>query len=130
MNKTLSIPILLLAFLAIACFAYFSVLPGLALGSAPSGLPASVATSTTVTATAGVAKLLFATSTNCAARSIGAQVAINITFSDINGQRPTNADGHPQAASTTVAYDGGLYGCGAVYVFPLVTGVITGTESR
>lgn len=101
-------------------------------GSAPDGVPATVATSTvSQTVTAGTAELLFATSSDCAARIIGtAGGAIRLTFSDTLGARPTALAGHVQAASTTVAYDSGLYGCHAIWVYPYVTEPLTTTETR
>lgn len=101
-----------------------------ALGSAPSGLPATVATSTEDQAvTAATAELLFATSTGCTNRLIGTDnSAIKLTFSDKEGARPTGEIGFPQAASTTVAYDSGLYGCGAIWVYSYGTQGLTITE--
>jgi hypothetical protein len=89
----------------------------------------SVATTSnpTVTTTAAV---VFATST-CASRIITTSAApVMMTFSDYAGQTPTGSFGHLQAASTTVAYDAGVYGCGLVKVFSQGTQVITVTETR
>lgn len=98
--------------------------------SAPSGLPATVATSTSPTVTT-TQKLVFATSSACAARIITSRTApLMITFSDVQGKTPTGVIGHQQAASTTVAYDSGLYGCGAVRIYAYASSVITVTETR
>jgi hypothetical protein len=54
-----------------------------------------------------------------------------LTFNDYAGQTPTGAFGHLQAASTTVVYDSGLYGCGAVKIYGFdANSVITVTETR
>lgn len=84
-----------------------------AVGAATSGLAASVASTTQETVLAASATTIAATST-CSSRvvSTGAQ-AIVLTFSDYAAQSPTLAGfGFYQPASTTVAYDSGLYGCG------------------
>lgn len=96
---------------------------------APSGLPASVATTTnvTVTTTAGP---IFATST-CAARVVTTSAQpIMMTFSDYSGQTPTGSFGHLQAASTTVVYDSGQYGCGLYKIYSFGTQLITVSETR
>jgi hypothetical protein len=97
--------------------------------SAPSGLPATVATTSnpTVTATPG---RNFATST-CATRIITTSASpIMITFSDFQGDVPTGSFGHLQAASTTVAYDSGQYGCNAVRIYSFTSQSVTLTETR
>lgn len=112
----------------IVSFTNFSPL----LASAPSGLPANVATTSALTI--GVATgstVAMATSTNCAARIITtAQEAITVTFSDYAGDVPTGTFGHLQNASTTVAYDGGIYGCNAIKIFGFGTQLVTVTETR
>lgn len=92
-------------------------------------IPATVATSSNPTVgTTGV--LVFATST-CSARIVTTYASpVMITFSDRIGQVPTGTYGHLQAASTTVAYDGGLYGCGAMKMYGFVSSAITVSESR
>jgi hypothetical protein len=86
------------------------------LGSAPSGLQGTLATSS-IMSVATTATQLFATST-CSARIIStAGKAIMLTFSDYANQSPLSTFGHIQPASTTVAYDSGLYGCGLVKAY-------------
>lgn len=91
-------------------------------GSAPSGLAATQRVATTTSVGPGNATKVFNSSPNCAARLIRTQgTDIYILFAD-----PTNGDlasttlsgvaSFTQAASTTVSYDGALYGCGAVYI--------------
>jgi hypothetical protein len=98
--------------------------------SAPSGLKSTVATSSnpTIGTTAGI---LFATSTNCSSRIITTSAQpIMLTFSDNQGKVPTGSFGHLQGASTTVAYDSGIYGCNAVKVYAFASEVVTITETN
>ena len=105
----------------------FLVVKNPVMGSAPSGLPAKVATSTNPTV-GTTALTVFATS-SCAARIITTVASpIMVTFSD--QFTPTATYGHLQAASTTVAYDSGQYGCGAVKVYSFVSSAISVSESR
>ncbi len=97
--------------------------------SAPSGLPATVAT-TSANAVSTTATSLFATST-CSARIITTRAQpVMLTFSDYAGQTPTGSFGHLQPASTTVAYDSGQYGCGLVKAYAYGVDTITITETR
>lgn len=82
-------------------------------------LPATMASSSAVTVGTSPSTPVFATSSpNCSARIIGtASSSIMVTFTDKNGDVPNIAKGFWQGASTTVAYDSGLFGCGAVKVF-------------
>ena len=101
------------------------------LGGTAGIVPATVATSSFQAVTAGSARILFATSTSCAARIVSTQAgAIKLTFSDLTGQRPTGVSGHQQNASTTVAYPAEDYGCNAVWVYPYGTDTLTVTETR
>jgi hypothetical protein len=43
---------------------------------------------------------------------------------------PTALIGHLQAASTTVSYDSGIYGCNAVRIYSFASSIITVSESR
>lgn len=120
----------MLALLGVAYLIGVSTFP--AYGSAPSGLQATVATSSPAGIVVGTtAQTVFATST-CSARVITTVAKpIMITFSSFNEATPSGVFGHYQAASTTVAYDSGVYGCGAlkVYGFDAST-TITVTETR
>lgn len=58
---------------------------------------------------------LVATSSNCVSRVISTMnVPVMLTF---GGSIPNGAYGHWQGASTTVAYDNGSFGCGAINAF-------------
>lgn len=100
----------------------------LAGASAPSGLQATVATSS-YQGVSGTQAVLFATS-SCSARIVStASTSIMLTFRDQD--IPTAFYGHFQAASTTVAYDSGQYGCAGWRVFGFApAGGITISESR
>lgn len=112
----------------LAAILFYSLMPVFA--AAPSGLPSSVATSSNRTWTAA-SEVAFATTTNCASRIIGTRGdAIRIVFSDINGETPSASVGFPQAASTTVVYDSGLYGCGQVKIYSYAAQVINLAETR
>ena len=81
-----------------------------AFGSAPSGLPANLATSSTISVGSSTVVTLFSTDLFCASRIITTQ--LQPMFISFGSTTPSNIAGHYQAASTTVAYDSGLYGCG------------------
>ncbi len=130
-SNTSALYIIFAAALVIATY-FIGVQTKISVGSAPAGLPATIATTSnpSVTSTAG---LVFATTTGggCAARVITTgQSSINIGFSDVQGIVPTQTLGHFQATSTTVAYDSGQYGCGAVRIWSFATQNLTVSESR
>ena len=130
MTKT-EITFYILGIGAVLAFAYLLATLTPSVGaSAPSGLPANIATTTNPTV-GTTAALVFATS-SCASRSITTSAnPIMITFSDYLGQTPTATFGHLQAASTTVVYDSGQWGCGAVKIYGYTGNqVLTVTESR
>lgn len=99
------------------------------LGGTPPGLPVTYASSTQYALT-DAPILVTSTTTDCAARIVTSSVgSISLAFNDnILAGNP----GHQQAASTTVAYDSGIYGCGRMRVRGNVTpaGTITITETR
>jgi hypothetical protein len=103
--------------------------PELVQGSAPSGLPATIATSSKITVTT-TPILVFATS-SCASRIITTTASpIMISFSDDPAVVLTGQYGHLQGASTTVAYDSGQYGCNNTRIYSFASGAITVSESR
>lgn len=91
-----------------------------AVGSAPSGLPATVASSTSMTVEniltlPRVGSVIAATSTACSSRIVTTKAQpIVLVFSQNQNRAPSNLIGHLQVASTTIAYDGGIYGCGQI----------------
>lgn len=97
--------------------------------SAPPGLRTTVATTSPAAVTTS-ASVIFATST-CDSRIISTTASpIMLTFSENQNVVPSAIFGHLQAASTTVAYDSALYGCGAVQAYSFVNGTVTLTEAR
>lgn len=115
-----------LAFLGLSAYLGLSALP--VSGSAPSGLPASPASSTQFAMTAGTVTVPIATSTTCSARVIStASTTINV---QVGGNEPSATLGHFVAASTTLVLDGGIYGCGAVKIYPFSTGAATAVETQ
>lgn len=129
-DKSTKFGLMWAAIVSVVLIAYILGITGnIAFASAPSGLPATVATSS-IASVSSTATTIFATST-CASRIITTVAnPIMLTFSDYSGQTPTGSFGHLQAASTTVTYDSGQYGCGAVKAYSFGTASITVTETR
>lgn len=113
-------------FIVIAAWIIVSRVP-VSFSSATSGLAARIATSSTenLPAATNIPNLV-ATST-CVARII---TVGQITLFTFNGLPATLGSGVYQAASTTVAYDSGLYGCGAVNGMTATAETITVMESQ
>lgn len=100
----------------IGTLALASIYSRVAEASAPSGLPAAFASSSLQTVSASAASTITATTTWCSSRVITTTGRdVMLTFDD--AKTPTGLFGHYQAASTTVAYDSGIYGCGAIKGF-------------
>lgn len=98
------------------------------LGSAAPGVAATIASSTAATVPVNASTVLVATS-SCVARIISTgQTTAMLTFDDRFA--PTGSFGAYQAASTTVVYGAGDYGCGQVKAWTSVTGIITVTDVR
>ena len=124
----------------IALAAAFFITTNKTFSAAPSGLSASLATTTTFTVGPQQNLRLFTANTNCAARVIRTQgVPIVLTFfdpttsvgSDVVSSSTLKAIvGFIQAASTTVAYDSGLYGCGEVWGFAEASTSLTKMETQ
>lgn len=104
--------------------------------SAPSGLASSQQYATTTQVGPQYDQTVAAANPNCAARIIGTQAQpIMLIFAD-----PTNGDissstisqsvGFIQAASTTVSYDSGIYGCGRVIGYAAASTTITVAETK
>lgn len=85
------------------------------IGSAPSGLKATMATSSTIQVGPGNNITLFIAKANCSSRVISTvSKALMLSFDDMASSSLSALNGHQQAASTTIAYDSGIYGCGLV----------------
>ena len=133
--------ILAIVGVTIAIGFYLSSFTYIAQGSAPSGLPANVATSSTATLDQYGNVQVIRSTPNCNARVVtvlgGAGVMLSLGEKNASS---TGAEyglasstlsatfGHYQAGSTTVAYDSGIYGCGEWYGFGFATTTITVTE--
>lgn len=110
--------------------AVFTSNPGISFGSAPNGVIAQVSTTTTKSIGKHAATTVYASSTQCTSRIISTnQSAINLSFD--TAFTPTNSTGTFQPASTTVAYDSGIYGCGiTTAIAETATSTITIVEFR
>lgn len=95
-------------------------------GEARSGT-AIMATSSTIQVGPQEDKTLFTSNYSCASRVISTQAqGVMLSFSStIN---PGGAEGHWQAGSTTVAYDGAIYGCTTVTAYAGASTTITTAE--
>ena len=98
--------------------------------SAPSGYAATQGSSSQVTLIEGQVAQVFATST-CVSRiiSLGGFKNIWVMFKDSETLPSVNV-GNLHSASTTVAYDAGIYGCGLwrIYNASATTSIFTITE--
>lgn len=111
----------------------FLYAPNLANASAPSGLPATQRVATTTEVGPDIQVKIFSR-TNCEARVIsttdGTGMGVRFTMGDpLNGDLASTTlsqlNGHWQAGSTTVSYDGGLNGCGDWYAKAFASTTIT-----
>jgi|CXWL01.1.fsa_nt_gi hypothetical protein len=97
-------------------------------GGAPIGLVTKVSTTSPATVNT-TASLVFASST-CNSRIITTYASpIMIGLTDLIGFVPSGVSGHLQLASTTVAYDSGIYGCSAWRVYSFTSQAITVSET-
>jgi len=98
------------------------------LGSAPSGLASTVATSSSLSVTATGVTTVIPASANCASRILSPQGGVlKVT---IGGGTPSATKGMEVAASSTAVFDGALYGCGDVKIYSYATQQVTATETR
>lgn len=96
--------------------------PKVASAANPAGYPAQVATTSILAVGPQANMYAFGTTTresayNCSARVISTDYQpIRISFASVSSTTLSTSVGIYQAASTTVAYDAALYGCGYVTV--------------
>ncbi len=115
---------IILVLTALVLFAFMSSRPVEA--SAPSGLPATMASSSNPIVPQS-STVIIATS-SCASRIIStASTSLMLGFGD---KVPTATFGVYQAASTTVVYDSGQYGCGSIRAISYPAGQITVMDDR
>lgn len=101
------------------------------------GVPALQGVATTTAVGPDEVITVFASKANCTNRVIsttdGSGQAIQVLYgAPTNGDitTPTEVVGHLQAGSTTVAYDAGLYGCGAWKVYASASTTLLIAEFR
>lgn len=99
--------------------------------SAPQGMAATSASTSQITLIEGQVAQVFASSTSCVSRviSVGGFKNLWIMLTD-SATLPSVNVGNLHAASTTVAYDAGVYGCGLwrIYNQSATTSIFTVTE--
>ena len=138
--RTLKIVVAIFAVLAICLFIFLNESKP-ASASAPLGLVATVATSSTrvvgpSTAYNAILGDYMGTTTNetltpCDSRIISTTGgAIMISFGSLASTSLSGSQGSYQAPSTTVAYDSGLYGCGYWLFYAYASTTITISETR
>lgn len=127
----------LVAILLLAVFISSIALP--VQGSAPSGLPATQTYATTTTVGPdgdidGTSVTIFSAVRNCSSRVVSTNDIIWLSFAtpanvgDIASSTIASEVGFAQAASTTVVYDSGLYGCGRVSGYAIASTTLTVAE--
>jgi hypothetical protein len=121
--KTITKIEIIVAVLGVFCAVYVYGLvsqPQVVFGGAPSGLQATVSTTSPAAVGPQYAATIIATTT-CAARIITTFAQpITLTFSDrgtTSTEMPGALYGHLQLGSTTVVYDAEQFGCGLVRAF-------------
>jgi len=108
-----------------------------ALKGAPQGLYSVLAVATTTAVGPQEKKTVFASNTSCTTRvlsTVGQAIMVlygDPTNGDLSSTTITSMAGHWQGASTTQAYDAGIYGCGRMIVLGVAASTtITATEFR
>lgn len=104
------------------------------LGSASPGLATSVASSSLVSVGPTENLVIANNNPNCTSRVITTGVSnVLLSFATSTAAATTSlsvTNGHLQLASTTIAYDGGIYGCGYVGAFAFSSTSIKISEFR
>lgn len=106
------------------------------LKGAPQGLSSVLAIATTTVVGPQENKTIFSSGRQCTSRIISTVAQpIMITFGDpVNGDLSSTtlsgSIGHTQLASTTIAYDAGIYGCGRWSAYGYASSTITTVEMR
>lgn len=130
---TLSKNILIIfGLLVLAGVVFIALQSNLAIGESFTGTATNVVSATSTAVGPDTVVTLFAINGSCDTRIITTNNdAIHLSFRTITGFAPTSVVGHYQAASTTVAYDSGLYGCGLVTALGLTaSGTVTISETQ
>ena len=109
---------------------FFSTSRGTNLGAAFDGSEAKISTTSVQNLEAGVATVLFGTSTSgCTSRLVTTNHGIPVRLAFRDNDVPTATVGHLQAASTSVAYDSAIYGCGRWEAFSITAQAVTVSET-
>ncbi len=107
-----------------------------AFASAPSGLPATETIATTTLVGPQQNIQLFAKSGTCSSRvvtTVGSGIMLifaDPSGGDVSSTTLSGQKGFLQAASTTVAYDSGIYGCGRVFGYGFSSTTINLMETQ
>jgi hypothetical protein len=124
---------LILLLVGLMCLSFFQQTPQEA---SASRLPFANVASSSVSAVVGTTSVvvLFNTNNKCSARiisTVGAPIMLSFSTSTADALRnqPNATYGIEQLASTTVAYDSALYGCGVVTAFGYPLGASGGGSS-
>jgi len=105
-------------------------------GSAPSGLPATVIVRDYIAVGPQQNMILFDPEKYCASRVIttyASPIMLNFSTSTsaaTSTELLSGAKGHLQLASTTIAYDSGLYGCDYITAYAFSSTTITVSEFK
>jgi len=100
-----------------------------ALGEAFTGSISQIDTATTTTVGPDTIVTIFSKGTECDARVVTtSDAAVRLGFGTVTGFTVSATAGHIQAASTTVVYDSGLYGCGNVTAYGWSSTTLTVSE--
>lgn len=128
-NNIISLTILVALFI-FGVLAMSNMPTNLALGESFTGTISQIDSATTTTVGPDEVITIFAKGTDCDARVISTLggSAIMLGFGTVDGFTVSGSVGHWQAASTTQAYDSGLYGCGAVTAYAYASSTITVSE--
>ena len=137
-TKKIATTLVAIALVVIALIAYiFGLQERSTFAAAPPGVPATMATTSQITIGPGsggdgVNEIIFATS-SCTARvisTVASPIMLSFTLSNGSTTLPSGTSGLLQGASTTIAYDSELYGCGAVVAYGFSTSTISISEAR
>lgn len=123
-NRSVSLAAFAFVVSAVTLFviASFSASPKMASAATPPSIPAQIATTSILAVGPSNNMYAFGTTTResaygCAARVISTDFQpVRISFASLSSTTLSTSVGVYQAASTTVAYDASVYGCGYVTV--------------
>lgn len=116
--KNLKAIILALGIFIIALVGILTSQDKVVVGGAPAGLASTMATSSTISVGPQAVTALYTSNTYCTSRVISTVAQpIMLSFNAMSSTTVSGVSGHYQAASTTVSYDSGEYGCGLMSAY-------------